>query len=103
MPIGLEERHEGIVDIVTNTAIYFKGSRGEILETGPVPEDLVDEVAEARSTLIEQLSNVDDEIGEMFLMEETPSQEQLIAAIRRATLKLDFVPVMMGSAFKVLT
>ncbi|RCH95076.1 Elongation factor G, mitochondrial [Rhizopus azygosporus] len=55
---------------------------------------------EKRNELIEQLANVDDEIADLYLAEEIPTAEQLVAAIRRATISLKFTPVLMGSAFK---
>eukprot|EP00986_Skeletonema_menzelii_P020550 scaffold31604_cov223-Skeletonema_menzelii.AAC.1 len=59
-----------------------------------------DLVEEKRMELIEKLADVDDEIGELFLMEEEPTEEQLKEAIRRQTIACKFVPVFMGSAFK---
>ena len=61
---------------------------------------MVELLDEKRLQLVERLAEVDDEIAELFLMEEDPTEEALVAAIRRATLALDFVPVFMGSAFK---
>ena len=101
LPIGLEEKHEGVVCLLRQTALICTGDNGEVVEEGPVPEHLVEAAAEARQTLVEKLADVDEEIGDCLLMEEDPTAEQLGAAIRRATLALEFVPVFMGSAFKV--
>lgn len=100
LPIGLEERHVGVVDVLRNVALVFEGDHGEVISEQPVPDDMVDAVAEARSNLTEKLAEVDEEIEEMFLMEETPTVEQLQEAVRRATIALKFCPVFMGSAFK---
>jgi elongation factor G len=81
-------------------AYYFKGDKGEIVKEEPIPESLLDQVEKKRSEMIEMLGNVDDEIGEMFIMEEEPDVETLKAAIRRNTISNKFVPVFMGSAFK---
>ncbi|KAK9467483.1 P-loop containing nucleoside triphosphate hydrolase protein [Lipomyces arxii] len=98
VPIGREENLLGVVDIVNRRALYNEGERGVTIREGPVPEDLKDLVEEKRSLLIETLADVDDEIAEIYLMEETPTPEQIMAAIRRATIARNFTPVLMGSA-----
>lgn len=100
IPIGLEGIHEGVIDVVEQRSIRFHGERGETVVYGDIPEDLMEQVEEKRLELIERLADVDDEIAEIFLMEETPDIETLKAAIRRQTINCKFVPVFMGSAFK---
>lgn len=100
VPIGLEEKHDGVVDIIDEVAITFHGENGEIIKTGPVPENLKERVAARRMDLLERLGEVDEEMEEFFLMEEMPEPEAIKAAIRRATIANKFVPVFMGSAFK---
>lgn len=99
VPIGREDNFLGVVDLIKMQAIYSEGAKGEIVRvTDEIPADLVDLCKEKRLTLIETLADVDDEIAEIFLMEETPSEAQIKAAIRRATISLKFTPVLMGSA-----
>lgn len=98
VPIGAESDLEGVVDIIHRVAVYNKGENGEILEKGPVPESLKDLVEEKRQLLIETLADVDDEMAELFLDEQEPSPEQIMGAIRRATIARKFTPVLMGSA-----
>mmetsp|Transcript_5094 Transcript_5094/g.8911 ORF Transcript_5094/g.8911 Transcript_5094/m.8911 type:complete len:743 (+) Transcript_5094:60-2288(+) len=100
LPLGLEERHAGVVDLVARRSYVFAGAHGEVIEEGPVPEDLRELAQEKRHELIERLADHDDEIAELFLMEEEPDVPTLKAAIRRQTIALNFVPVFMGSAFK---
>ncbi|RKP23782.1 hypothetical protein SYNPS1DRAFT_33348 [Syncephalis pseudoplumigaleata] len=100
IPIGMEDAFEGVVDLITERAIYNKGRRGEIIEEGPVPEHMREQVREKREELVAALADVDDEMADLFLNEETPTAEQLHAAIRRATLSLKFTPVLMGTAIK---
>jgi elongation factor G len=100
IPIGLENLHEGVVDLVEEKAYIFQGDRGEIVTAGPIPENMMDLVAEKRMELLERISNADDEIAEFFLLEEMPDKEILKAAIRRRVIDCSFVPVFMGSAFK---
>jgi elongation factor G len=100
VPIGLEEHHEGVVDLIGRKAYRFGGKGGvEVLE-GPVPDDLATEVEAKRLELIERVADVDDALAELFLSEEPVPPEALKAAIRRATLSNRFQPVFMGSAFK---
>ncbi|KAF2867192.1 P-loop containing nucleoside triphosphate hydrolase protein [Massariosphaeria phaeospora] len=99
VPIGREDHFQGVVDLIRMKAIYNEGSKGEhIVEKDEIPADLVELCKEKRQKLIETLADVDDEIAERFLDEQEPTQEQIKAAIRRATISLKFTPVVMGSA-----
>jgi len=100
IPIGLEAQLEGVVDIIEMKGIYFDGPKGEDVRYDEVPADLVDMMHEKRTLLIETLADIDEEIEDLFLMEEEPTIEQLKAAIRRTTIAQTFVPVAMGSALK---
>jgi elongation factor G len=100
VPIGLEDAHKGVVDLVKMEAVYFEGPKGDTVRREAIPDDLADRAAEARAELIEVLADVDDELADIYLSGEEPSAEQLRGAVRRATLALKFTPVFMGSAFK---
>jgi len=99
IPIGSEDEFKGVVDLIRMKAIYNEGARGEIIkETDEIPANLIELVKERRAKLIETLADVDDEIAEIFLDEREPTNDQIKAAIRRATISLNFTPVFMGSA-----
>lgn len=100
LPIGLERDHNGIVDIIRRKALYFDGDFGSDVREEVIPEDMVNEVNMRRQELVETVANVDDGLGELFLEEIQPSEDQLMAAIRRATIKRLFTPVFVGSALK---
>ena len=100
VPIGLENQHEGVVDVVRMRALHFDGEDGEHMVESDVPPEYYDKAREVRAKLIEVLAEVDEEVGEAFLVEEEPTIDVLQRAIRRATVKLDFVPVFCGSAYK---
>ena len=101
IPIGLENDHTGVIDLVEDKAIIFDGEKGEnVISTNDIPAELQELVEEKKMELLEKLADADDEIAELFLMEETPDTETMKAAIRRQTLACKFVPVFMGSAFK---
>jgi elongation factor G len=99
IPIGREDHFQGVVDLIRMKAIYNEGAKGEVIvEKDEIPADLVELAKEKRQVLIEKLADVDDEMAEIFLDEREPTNEQIKAAIRRATIALKFSPVMMGSA-----
>ncbi|CAB3231385.1 unnamed protein product [Arctia plantaginis] len=100
LPIGLEKDCEGILDLVEERAIYFDGDFGVKIRYDEVPKDRRTEVQERRHELIEHLSNVDETLGELFLEEKTPTVDDIKKAIRRATLKRSFTPVLVGTALK---
>ena len=100
IPIGLEDQHKGVVDLVKMKAFYFDGENGENIREEAIPADLQALADEKRQEFIAKLADVDDAIGEKFLMEEAISEAELKAGIRRATIALKFVPVFMGSAYK---
>ncbi|CAM1332731.1 GFM1 (predicted) [Pycnogonum litorale] len=100
LPIGLESKLEGVVDVINRKALYFKGPCGEQVEEGEIPESMKDEVEAHFNELVEHVSNVDDQLGELFLEEKTPTIDELNAAIRRSCLQRTFTPVLLGSALK---
>jgi elongation factor G len=100
IPIGLEDQHRGIVDLVTMKAYENQGEDGENIVEIPMPADLVEQAKEYRQILIGKLADVDDTIAEKFLMEEEPTVEELRAAMRKGVIALKLVPVFCGSAFK---
>ena len=99
VPIGREDTYKGVVDLIRMRAIYNEGLKGEIVtETDDIPPEVEAVAIQRRRMLIETLADVDDEIAEIFLNEGTPTEDQLRAAVRRATISLKFTPVFMGSA-----
>lgn len=100
LPIGLEEHHRGIVDLVQMKAFINEGSQGETITEIPIPEDMKAQVEEYRQIMIEKIADADEAFGEKFLMEEPFTTEDIKAATRRAVISLKLVPVFCGSAFK---
>ncbi|KAI5846078.1 P-loop containing nucleoside triphosphate hydrolase protein [Tricharina praecox] len=99
VPIGVENGFKGVVDLVEMKAVYFEGPSGlNVVEKDEIPADLQKLCEEKRLVLIETLADVDEEIAEVFLNEETPSIPLIKAAIRRSTIARTFTPVVMGSA-----
>ncbi|KAG2153768.1 P-loop containing nucleoside triphosphate hydrolase protein [Suillus bovinus] len=101
VPIGVEDELKGVVDLVRWKAIYNEGEKGiNVVESDDIPESVLDLAKAKRAELLEQLAEVDDEMGELLIMDEIPTTAQLVAAIRRATVGLKFSPVFLGSAIK---
>ena len=99
VPIGAEDEYQGVVDLVRMKAIYNEGTKGEVVvESDEIPQSVKDLAVEKRKKMIETLADVDEEIAELFLEEKEPTIEQIKAAVRRATISLNFSPVFMGSA-----
>ncbi|WP_024746866.1 elongation factor G [Levilactobacillus namurensis] len=101
MPIGAEDDFSGVVDLIEMKAyVYDMDDLGSKWDTVEIPADMKDEAEKRHEGIIEAVADVDDEIMEKYLEGEEISKEELKAAIRRATLKLEMFPVFAGSAFK---
>lgn len=100
IPIGAEGDHVGVVDLLAQEALYFRGAHGEQLVREPVPESLRGLARDKRAELISVLANVDDAIADYFIAEQEPPLPDLKAAIRRATVGRTLIPVFMGAAYK---
>lgn len=100
LPIGHENSVKGIVDLIHKRSIYFHGDFGDDIEYGEIPDDMKQISEEKRQELIEHVSNVDEKLGEMFLEEKTPTEQELIDAIRRCCINRTFTPVLLGTALK---
>ena len=100
LPIGAEDLFEGVIDLVEMKAIYNEGSVGENLVVKEIPADYQDQAEEYREKLIEAVAEFDEEFMEKYLGGEEITIAELKAAIRKATLSVEFFPVVCGSAFK---
>lgn len=100
IPIGLENNLKGIIDLLEECAIFFDGQFGENIRIEDIPSDYRVEASERRHELIECVANADELLGELFLEEKIPTTPDLKLAVRRATVKRLFTPVLVGSALK---
>ena len=100
LPIGAEDLFEGVIDLVEMKAIYNEGSVGENLVVKEIPAEYQDQAEEYREKLIEAVAEFDEDFMEKYLGGEEISIDELKAAIRKATLSVEFFPVVCGSAFK---
>jgi len=102
IPIGAEDQLVGQIDVVNQKAVYFSDDDkfGSTYTIKELEGDLKDIAAEAYEELVHAVADVDDAVGEKFLMEEPVTLEELKQGIRRATITNKLVPVAGGSAFK---
>ena len=97
LPIGLEDKLEGVVDLISRKAIYFEGHDGNELRYAEIPAHMKDDVEKYRQELIEAAAMFDDNLME-HVLEGTETEEEIIKAIRIGTLSEQFVGVFCGSA-----
>ena len=103
LPLGEAEKHQGVIDLIRRRAYVFEdGSEGREFAVLPVPAEHREAVEAARLRLIEAASDFDDEVLSLFVdgRVEEISEAALERAIRKGTLSLKLVPVLLGSAFK---
>ena len=100
LPIGSEDNFTGIIDLVTMKAEVYTNDLGTDIREEEIPEEYVELANEWRTKLIEGAADTDEALMEKYLEGEEISEEELKNAIRKATLKVEFYPVLCGSAFK---
>ncbi|HKL85273.1 MAG TPA: elongation factor G [Treponemataceae bacterium] len=99
LPIGLEDKLEGVVDLVTMKAIYYEGESGIDLRYAEIPAHLVADAKKYREELIDAASMFSDELAEAYL-EGAETEDMIYQAVRKGTLSESLVPVFLGSAHK---
>ncbi len=100
IPIGLEDKLKGVVDLISMKALYFEGDNGENIVVTDIPADLKDEAAERREEMIDAVSMYSDELTEAILEEKEITESMVVDAVRRGTISREMTPVFMGSAYK---
>ncbi|GAA3121036.1 elongation factor G [Planomonospora alba] len=102
LPWGVEAGFKGVIDLVKMKGLLWSAetAKGEMYETVDIPADYAETAREWRDKLVETVAENDDQLMELFLEGVEPTEEQLVAAIRRATLASAVNPVLCGTAFK---
>lgn len=100
LPIGAEDQFRGIIDLVEMTATFYNNDLGTDIVKGEIPEEYREQAEEYRGKLIEALADIDEDLMMKYLEGEEITVEEIKAAIRKATVNVQFYPVLCGSAFK---
>ena len=100
LPIGSEETFRGIIDLIEMDADIYYDDLGKDMRVEPIPEDMVDLANEYHEKLMDAVSMFDDEIMEMYLGGEEVPQDKIRAAIRKATIANEMVPVTCGTSYR---
>ncbi|MTI40392.1 elongation factor G [Fulvivirga lutimaris] len=102
LPIGAEDNFKGVVDLVENKAmVWNEDDMGMTFDEVEIPADMVDEVQEYRELLVESVAEYDEHLMEKFFDDpDSITRDEIVAALRAATIDLAFVPMLCGSAFK---
>ena len=100
LPIGKEDSFRGVVDLFEMKAYLYKDDKGEVIEITEIPADMRDQAEEYRQKMIEAICETDEELMEMFLEDEVPTEQQLKGALRRATIRMEAIPVLCGTAYR---
>ena len=100
LPIGREDHFQGIVDLVTLKAYFYKDDLGKLIEEGPIPDDMADVVEKYRNILIEAVAEQDEDLMNKYLEGEDFTEEEIRAGIRKATISVSIIPVTCGSSYR---
>lgn len=100
LPIGSEDRFQGLVDLVSRKAVYYTDDLGTRSEETEVPEDMKDLVATYHEKLLEALADFDEELMTKYLDGQEIPEEEIRVALRKGTLSAKITPVLCGSSFK---
>ncbi|MBO7500037.1 MAG: elongation factor G [Fibrobacterales bacterium] len=100
IPIGLEDKIKGVVDLVRMRAVYFEGERGKIVREDDIPAELMDQAKEYREKLLDNISQYSEEMTDLLLEEKEIPEELIKKTVREATISLKLCPVYCGSAYK---
>jgi elongation factor G len=100
IPMGLEDKFEGVIDLLKMKAYYFEGNMGMNIREAEIPAEYADEAKRLRDVLVEKIVAEDDEQMAQYLEGKEPTMEELKKTLRKATLAVKIIPVFAGSALK---
>jgi elongation factor G len=102
LPIGAEDNFKGVVDLINfRGMVWNESDKGMTYEVVPIPEDMMDEALEYREKLLEAVAEYDESLMEKFFEDpESITEDEILAALRAATIDMKIVPMLCGSSFK---
>jgi len=100
LPIGSEDKFEGVVDLIEMNAIVYEDELGVNFDRVEIPEEYKEQAEEYRENLLEALSEYDDELMLKYIEDEEITTDDIMEALRKAVINVNLIPVLCGSAFK---
>jgi len=100
IPIGAEDKFEGVIDLILMKAVYFEGDNGEKVVLKEIPSDLIDKAKEYRKLLIEKVVEQDEELLSKYLEGKEPESEKIREILRKSTIEGKIIPVLCGASFR---
>ena len=100
LPIGKEDSFKGIIDLIEMNSVIYYDDLGKDMKVEPIPEDMLEQAQKYRASMIETVSENDDELFEKYCAGEEPTKEELKAAIRHETIAGKIVPVVCGTSYR---
>lgn len=100
IPVGIEDSFRGVIDLIEEKAITYEDDAPQVPLEGPVPEELIEDFRDYRELMVEKIAETDDELIIKYLEGQEITKEEIKAALRKATVDYQLVPVVCGSALK---
>ncbi len=100
IPIGAEDKFEGVIDLIQMKAVYFEGDSGEKVVMKEIPSALQEEARKWREQLLEKVAEQDEKLLERYLENQEIQEEEIRKVLREATIKGNIVPVLCGASFR---
>ncbi len=100
LPIGAEDTFVGVIDLLEMKAYIYKDNEGKDISVEEIPADMLEKAQQYRVSMVESVSETDDDLMEKYLNGEEPTNEELVVAIRKACIATTITPVLCGSAYK---
>ncbi len=100
IPMGAEDDFKGIIDLFEMRAYFYKDDKGEDIEITDIPEEFSEQAAEYHNQMVEKICELDDNLLEMYLEGNEPSQEELKKALRKGTIEGNAIPCLCGTAYR---
>ncbi len=100
LPIGKEDDFKGIIDLFEMQSYIYNDEKGEDISLEPIPDDMKEQAEEYRTAMVEAICETDDDLMMQYLEGEEPSVEDLKKALRKATISVEIIPVLCGTAYR---
>ena len=100
IPMGSAENFKGIIDLINERGMVYKGAHGDEIEYIDIPDEFKKKASKFRNILLEKIAEVDDEIMDLFIHNKEIPVDKIKTAIRKTTIDSLFIPILCGSSFK---